>query len=197
MGTKSNLEARNGAYANGSDFCRIFKEDMKRLYLLSLVLTADPVKAEQCFVSGLEDCTSGNQVFMEWAQSWTRRAIIQNAIRLLAPRAAESSNRAVSNSGGGFHPARAELRAELAPILELADFERFAFVLSVLERYSDHECALLLGCTRHALAAARTRALEQVTRPVGVQREKESDSDVERGTLLDHSNSSVPLAASA
>jgi hypothetical protein len=43
-------------------------------------------------------------------------------------------------------------------VLGLRPFERFAFILSVLEGYSDLDSALLLGCTRQALVVARMRA---------------------------------------
>jgi hypothetical protein len=35
--------------------------------------------------------------------------------------------------------------APFAIVLALEDFERFVYVLSVLERYSDQTCAVLLG----------------------------------------------------
>jgi DNA-directed RNA polymerase specialized sigma24 family protein len=47
-------------------------------------------------------------------------------------------------------------------ILELPSFERFVFVMSVLEHYSNQECSLLLGCTRRDVIAAQTRALQQI-----------------------------------
>jgi hypothetical protein len=52
--------------------------------------------------------------------------------------------------------------AEIAAILELAPFERFVFVISVLEHYSEHECSVLLGCSRRDVIAARIRALQQI-----------------------------------
>ena len=76
---------RAAAYANSDDFRRIFDENMNSLYLLAFLLTADHGKAEQCFVSGLEDAVEGNPVFKEWAHSWARRVIIQNAVRLINP----------------------------------------------------------------------------------------------------------------
>ena len=51
------------SYASRDDFRRVFDEDMNSLYLLSFLLTADHEKAEQCFVSGLEDAVEGNPVF--------------------------------------------------------------------------------------------------------------------------------------
>src|SRR5579864_2228539 len=79
-------------YASHEDFHDIFNEDLKELYQLSFLLTRDPAKAERCFVTGLEDCVSGNRVFREWARSWARRAIIQNAIRELKPRSSQSNS---------------------------------------------------------------------------------------------------------
>lgn len=62
-------------YATGSEFCQIFEKDMNRLHLLSFLLTADRVMAEQCFVGGLHIAQEGSQVFKEWVESWARRAI--------------------------------------------------------------------------------------------------------------------------
>lgn len=160
-------------YASGSDFCRIFKEDMNNLYLLALLLTADAEKAEQCFVSGLDDCAGANQVFKEWARSWARRTIVQDAIRLVAPAAPDPDRgdpvpqakaQSISHIGvaGGQTPAL--LQNEISAVLALEPFERFTFVISVLEHYSDQECALLLGCSRQSVIMARTRALRQIAR---------------------------------
>ena len=52
--------------------------------------------------------------------------------------------------------------AELAAVIELPPFERFVFVLSVLERYSDQECSLLLNTNRGEVTAARTHALQSI-----------------------------------
>lgn len=157
------MEAKNSnLYATGSDFCRIFKEDMRNLYLLSLLLTADSEKAEQCFVSGLDDCASGNQVFKEWARSWARRMVIKNAIRLVAPEpVANHDSNAIAARAAGDH-LHQEVRAYFSAVLGLEAFERFAFVTSVLEGYSDRDSTLLLGCSREDLIAARSRALQKI-----------------------------------
>ena len=55
-----------------------------------------------------------------------------------------------------------ETHVELGALLELKDFERFVVVMAVLERYSEHECALLLGCSRRQIEQARIRALAQL-----------------------------------
>jgi hypothetical protein len=157
---------RTTLYATGGDFCRIFKEDMQSLYLLALVLTADGAKAEQCFVAGLNDCASGNQVFEEWARSWARRVVVKNAIRSLAPEIAQDNPALVPGDGGSTElhagPVQLDLPAEISALLQLPARERFAFVMSFCEGYSDHDCALLLGCTRETLVAARLRAFQQL-----------------------------------
>jgi len=154
---------RPAPYASSADFCRIFDEDMNDLYLLSFLLTADREKAEQCFVSGLEDAVEGNPVFKEWARSWARRAIIQNAVRAITPRPFERGGSSHSTSVDDHDKALPpQLQMEIAGVLGLDPFDRFVYVMTVLERYSDHECSLLLGCARREVLAARTRALQQL-----------------------------------
>jgi hypothetical protein len=149
-------------YASSDDFRRVFDQDLNSLYLLSFLLTADREKAEQCFVSGLEDAIEGNPVFKEWARSWARRVIIVNAVRAINPRPREE------NGGSGSVPASSNgktppvERVEIAAVLALEPFERFVYVMTVLERYSDQDCSLLLGCARRDVVAARTRAFRQI-----------------------------------
>jgi hypothetical protein len=150
-------------YASSTDFGQIFDEDMNGLYLLSFLLTADREKAEQCFVSGLEDAINGNPVFKEWTRSWARRAIIQNAVRVINPRPVERSEHSspVSVDSIGKTLATGQ-QVEIAAVLGLEPFERFVYIMTVLERYSDQDCSLLLGCARRDVLAARTRALQQI-----------------------------------
>ncbi|MGB8583925.1 MAG: hypothetical protein WCD47_24140 [Candidatus Sulfotelmatobacter sp.] len=136
---------------------------MDNLHLLSFLLTADLAKAEECFVSGLENCVEGTYVFRDWAQSWARRAIIQNAIRMLAPRknhstVADAPSDAVTCSLGRTQ----DTDYAIARILRLEHFERFVFVMSVLEKYSDQDCSVLLGCSRQDVGETRMRALLHV-----------------------------------
>ena len=150
---------RAAAYADSDDFRRIFDEDMNSLYLLSFLLTAGPEKAEQCFISGLDDSVKGNSVFKEWARSWARRAIIQCAVRIINPKPMEEGAPSSYNMGGNRWPVQQE---EIAAVLELKPFERFVYVMSVLERYSLQDCSVLLGYPRRDIVEARIRALEQI-----------------------------------
>jgi DNA-directed RNA polymerase specialized sigma24 family protein len=150
-------------YATHEDFHTIFNEALKEFYQLSFLLTRDPEKADRCLVSGLDDCISGNRVFREWARSWAKRTIIQNAIRELKPRP-NHFNSPVS----GAIPEIGQLsdvpsgHFESQAVMRLEDFERFVFVMSVLEQYSEHDCALFLGCSVKECREALTHAVKEL-----------------------------------
>ncbi len=50
--------------------------------------------------------------------------------------------------------------SRLAAILALPDFERFVYVLSVLEGCTDRECGALLGVSPQQIEETRIRALQ-------------------------------------
>ena len=151
-------------YAGREDFRWIFMEDLDGLYQLALLLTRDSVKAEQCFVGGFEDCVAGNSVFREWAHSWAKRAIIQSAIRKVKPRPSVSNSRQppLFFSDIDHHSNGPTNNLESNAVFRLEDYERFVFVMSVLEHYSDHDCALILECLVPEVREARTRALKEL-----------------------------------
>jgi DNA-directed RNA polymerase specialized sigma24 family protein len=150
-------------FATREDFIQVFQEDVNGLYQLSFLLTGDHEKAEKCLVAGIEDCVKQNRVFREWARSWAKRIIVENAIRELKPRPSLPSSstsatvfsRSEQSSGPGGH-------FDLDAVLGLGDFERFVFVMSVLESYSHHECAILLGCSVLEIRQGRLHALEEL-----------------------------------
>ncbi|MFZ0199625.1 MAG: hypothetical protein WB523_14120 [Candidatus Sulfotelmatobacter sp.] len=165
---------------------------MNRLYLLSFLLTGDRTIAEQCFVGGLRIAKEGSQVFKEWAESWARRAIIQNAIRVVRPRKTTNPTHSMPVPGTGA----LTQHAEITGIVDLPAFERFAFVMSVLERYSDQECSLLLGCVRADVAAARTRALERLGKFADLHRKLVSIGSNQE-TRRDSNSESAPQRTAA
>ena len=155
---EKNIDRATGtSYATASDFCRIFAEDMNRLYLLAFLLTADEEKAERCFAGALEDCSKSGGIFREWAHSWARRAVIQTAMRL----SVAELERQRGGSGANFQPG-AQVPEPLSAILRLGTFERFVYVMSVLERYTDQDCAVLLRCRRQQVVDSRLRALHHL-----------------------------------
>jgi DNA-directed RNA polymerase specialized sigma24 family protein len=171
MPEQTHSENAETRYASCEDFRRVFEEDLSGLYQLSFLLTRDHHKAEQCFVAGLEDCAEESRVFKEWARTWARRVIVKNAIRELHPRSSYSNSSAQIFSPK-LHLNGPSRHFDTDAVSGLADFERFVFVLCVLERYREHECALLLGCSDSEVREARTQAMEQLAdfRPVGSRR---------------------------
>lgn len=147
-------------YASHSDFCAIFRNHLDSLYLLALILTGDELIAEKCFLATFDSCAEQGLVFRESGLSSTRRNVIENAIRIMLPA-----------SGNPFPKCLAAKRnsldlnedALLKCLQYLPPFDRFVFVMSVLERYSDRECALLLGCSYADIMPARIRAFEQIS----------------------------------
>lgn len=170
MTERSHIQVREeqaNRYASREDFHTIFSEHLNELYQLSFLLTRHPAKAERCLVSGLEDYVTGNRAFREWGRAWAKRTIVQNAIRELKPRPIHSTSPLPEIilsqigplwSGPGEH-------FVMDAVLGLENFERFVFVLSVLEHYSEHDCGLLLGCSASEIREARGRALEQLMDP--------------------------------
>src|SRR6201987_3534800 len=134
---------------------------MQGLYPISFLLTGDHRKGEKCFVAGMEACAKENRVFREWARPWAKRVIVQNAIRELQPRPSHSDSFEQFPTAFSHKKDPIE-RFDLDAVLGLADFERFVFVLCVLERYREYECALLLGCSASEVRDARTRAIGEL-----------------------------------
>ena len=177
--TQKCKNARSNEYATRSDFCHVYLEQMNSLYLLSLLLIADPQKAEECFLAGFDDSMSNNSVFRESAHLWARRSIILHAVRLLCPRPNDEneSNAASLSRLIGNVPAEVQQFPNFARIVGLNSFERFVFIMSILEKYSDQECSLLLGCFRRDVISARTAALRNLASVV-IATETEPDRDV-------------------
>jgi hypothetical protein len=174
---------RRSEYALAKDFCALFHQDMDVLYWLALTLTGDAGKAEQCFVSGLDECMAGNAVFKEWARSWSRRVVIKNAIRLTSPRPGTPSPQATRLQ----EKADSQAEVALATITHLRPFDRFVFVMSVLEGYPARDCATLLGCSPTDVVNARVRALLEMRRATDI-------SPVPQGT--DGRESQAPMVLS-
>ena len=156
---KQHTSARATEYATCKDFQQIFSEDMVGLHRLAFLLTADQAKAEECFVAGLDESIHGNPVFKQWARAWSKRAIIQNAIKLIAPMPPRQGVVATQSAGVLQNSNLDETAARVAT---WAPFERFVFVMAVLEGYSLRECSTLLACPVQDVVVAKSAALQRL-----------------------------------
>jgi hypothetical protein len=141
-------------YASRADYCRIFQEDMHSLYLLSFLLTANHEKAEQCYLDSIDHAVNGNRVAQEWARSWCKRSVVQTAIRLMFSESVQRETREAWPDSS--------VSAAIDGVTRLGELERFVFVMSVLTRYSDRECSILLNCTVREVVDARLEALRTI-----------------------------------
>jgi hypothetical protein len=195
--TQKYKNARSNEYAASSDFCHIYVEQMNSLYLLSLLLTADPQMAERCFLSGFDESVSNNSVFKGRAHLWARRSIIFRSIRLLCPRPHDENesnetrplplHEKAPGKVPGKIPAEVLAYPSFARIVGLNSFERFIFIMSVLEKYSDQECSLLLGCFRRDVINARTSAIRHLANVV-IATETQPERDVIVFAGVNHAN---------
>jgi DNA-directed RNA polymerase specialized sigma24 family protein len=147
-------------YASCKDFQQIFNEDMAGLHRLAFLLTADHAKAEQCFVAGLEDSIHGNPVFRQWARAWSKRAIIQSAIKAIAP--APTRHGAIPEAPEAQWESGNNIESIAAIVASWEPFERFVFVMAVLEGYGLRECAALLACPVQDVITAKSFAMQRL-----------------------------------
>lgn len=144
-------------YATAGDFDRIFQEEQSSFYALAFLLTANHQHAEQCVVSGIDDASRGSSVFREWAASWAKRAVIKNAIRLIF----SPENNLQPEPWNQGEP---EDRIMIDTVTALEPFERFVFVMTVLEGFSDRDCSILLSRATEEVRQTRERTLDQLQR---------------------------------
>jgi hypothetical protein len=156
---------------------------MHGLHLLALLLTADQTLAEQSFVAGLEDSIHSNPVFRQWARSWSKRAIIKNAIKLASPVSAQNvptgewaeahqqpqspqpqSPQSQSTQTKFIQAETGDSLADalIACVTGLEPLQRFVFVMAVLEGYSTTECAALLACSPQQILSAKAEVLKHM-----------------------------------
>ena len=147
-------------YASCKDFQQIFTEDMVGLHHLAFLLTADHAKAEQCFVAGLEDSIHGNPVFRQWARSWSKRAIIQSAIKAIAP--VPTRHGVLPETADAQWQNGDDVESIAAVVAGWEPFERFVFVMAVLEGYGSRECAALLACPVPDVIVAKSWAMQRL-----------------------------------
>lgn len=200
----SNDRTRSAEYATAEDFQRLFASEMKDLFHLALLLTADAEDAECCVIFAIRDCMAVDSVSKAWTRTWARRAVVRNAIRIAAglhkkPQIGNSDSECalpIVESRRGT----SGIMVESAGILTLDSFERLVYVICVVEQYPIRDCALLLGKSLQDVLNARNRAMDQVAAfEQGARREascstptlcsvmgsKQKELDQSCGTLLD------------
>ena len=159
------LNRRADEHASADDVRSVFVEHVSSLYKLSFLLTGNRDDAERCFVAAIDDTVEGIRVRVpkHSVRSRAKRAIVQQAVRVLKPRPEEKSDGMPvlgTISDRDYLPSGRQ--AVIHRVLSLRVFERFVFVLCLLERHSVEECAQLLNCDVQEVLGGRMRALVSI-----------------------------------
>jgi hypothetical protein len=153
-------------YARKEEFVSLFERERVSLQRLALLLTANSEAAKRCLTCAFRECIASSSVSKEWVLTWTRRMVIRNAISLVIGPGGQSfinpNDDADNRSIAFFSDDWLGAIAGSESILDLPEFDRFVFVICVLERYSMHDCALLLGRSPRDINEARQRVGNQV-----------------------------------
>ena len=157
-----------GQYASKEEFASVFESERTSLRQLALLLTANSEVAYCCLVLALRECIASSSVSKGWVLTWARRAVIRSAIRLVIGSDGQPFIQTIDDGGRRLivFPAEDSLSplANSQLILELPELDRFVFVICVLERYSIHDCALLLARSPRDIYEARQRTANQIGR---------------------------------
>ena len=152
--------------ARKDEFVSVFDCERAGLQRLALLLTANSEAAKRCLIRAFRGCIASSSVSKEWILSWTRRVIVRNAISLVMGSGDQSFVDTNDDADCGlpaiFPDDSVGAFAESESILDLPEIERFVFVICVLERYSIHDCALLLGKSPREVNEVRHRVGNQV-----------------------------------
>lgn len=148
-------------YVSVEEFVALFVSEREGLQRLALLLTADSGLAARCLRLALDQCTANSCVLRGWSSTWARRMVIRNAVDLvmrcghsLLPETASDADRRLAISQD-----RELISAAVNGqwVVGLPRLDRFIFVICVLERYSVHECAALLGKSLREVHDSRRR----------------------------------------
>ena len=154
--------------AGKEDFVGLFESERVTLKRLALLLTANSHLANQCLVLALRDCIEQSSVAKGWVLTWTRRVVIRNAISLVMGYGGQPLMETTHDAEKDMVVFSAEESpapiADDQPILDLPKFDRFVFVICILERCSLNDCALLLGSSPRDVFEACKRTESRLER---------------------------------
>jgi hypothetical protein len=153
-------------YAMAHDFQELFAHEMADLFRLAFLLTADSERAERCLFVTIDECMASNSVVKWWLPVWTRNALIRNAIRIVTGSPIRPSRnilqRPTLTAIRKSQESAIDASDESPGLLLLSDFDRLAYVISIVEHYPARDCAKLLGRSRQEVSDALDRAVGQI-----------------------------------
>jgi DNA-directed RNA polymerase specialized sigma24 family protein len=148
------------------------KKGAADLYWLAYLLTGQREASVDVTVEALESQDGGNSFFSTWMLAWARRMVIAKALDVIHDELARSARRTASRRVDkttlpprNWTPDRDATKVQLERALLAIDvFPRCAVVLTVFERMSLEDAAILLDGDREMVRKAQTIGLQELTR---------------------------------
>jgi len=150
---------------------RTFEEQSSEFYWLAYLLTGDSERAVQAFTGALEFSDAPTPVFREFMISWARKLVIASALATVALKLRASAlsfeqsdfddmaRHARSSSSLGMM-SRDLTKPELhCALLAIDVFPRCALLLTIFEKLSVKDAALLLNADERLVRRAQASAL--------------------------------------
>jgi DNA-directed RNA polymerase specialized sigma24 family protein len=157
---------------------RVFEEHSAELYWLAFLLTGDREQGVAAFTRAVDFEEGANPVFREFMISWARKLIIAQALAGIRPQLRDSL-RKLQTENWSHGPLPSDSRAGRlsvsrpefeSAVLALDAFQRCAVLLTVFERLSVAETALLLDADVELVKKAQVRGLVELTRNIALGR---------------------------
>lgn len=148
------------------------------LYRLSFLLTGDRNQSAEALTRTFAIEDSLNPIFRGFMRSWARKLAIVQALAAIDAELRESMNRSQERypAASEFPPPKWILDRSITSdefdraVLALDVFPRCALLLTIFERLSVADTALLLNAETDLVKRAQSRALVEVTRNIALGR---------------------------
>jgi DNA-directed RNA polymerase specialized sigma24 family protein len=157
----------------------IFEEHRAELYWLAFLLTGNRELGVEAFSRAVNFEDSANPVFRGFMAAWARKLVIAEALAQIGPELGESRLRSEARDASQPDrlPSRDRMSADRVTrpefehaVLALDVFERCAMLLTVFERLSIPEVALLLNAGEELVKKAQVQGLIELTRNIAAGR---------------------------
>lgn len=175
---------RHGQSLTGAEnaLYEFFSEHSSELYRLAFLLTGDPEQSVQSLGAALEVEDVANPFFRDWMASWARKLVIAAALGVIAVQLRESARRVEQSQDedsvclgnpptGAWTGFEDITNAEFErAVLAVDVFPRCALLLTIFEKLSIQDAAVLLGVDETLVRKAQYVGLIEFTRNLALGR---------------------------
>lgn len=156
------------------------------LYWLAFLLTGHREISIDATVEALDLQDTGNRFFSAWMHGWSRKVVAAKALGAIREELAASASRVdirrclrhrSTKQEWALSPGATKVQLERA-LLAIDVFPRCAVLLSVLEKLSIDDTAVLLNSDRYRVRAARNCGLQELANNLAAMQGQAAATDV-------------------